>query len=335
MKKSIAIVAMCATALSPVLSTAALADTIPTPVSTGPSTDTLTEMQDQCTDLAAGYDNGNGDRWTGVVIPGSSALTAGPTEVEGTRVVDESTIMHAGDYVPAELEIRGDPFRIGGSVNMFGDQWSTAGYWTDSTYNYTADFESTFTYSFACQIGQEVYHPESIEHHPAEGMYVIRDDLIGTPQAGAALQACNAFNDAHEAGEEQGFWGTTPQGNCQFEGTQAYDETIPEYWDPAVTVATVDGTPIDEMQTDSLYAFEDHGGRVDVTGEYHVGQVVVCISPSTGGTKKGVPGTWRPQNGYSGEKCTTEWMSVAPWGAGTENSNGTYISVPDYALYDL
>ncbi len=70
-----------------------------------------------------------------------------------------------------------------------------------------------------------------------------------------------------------------------------------------------------------------------MTGEYHVGQTVICISPS-GPTKKGVPGAWRQQNGYTGNKCTTDWfVNHAVWGSGTEGSNGTYISVPDYALY--
>jgi hypothetical protein len=99
-----------------------------------------------------------------------------------------------------------------------------------------------------------------------------------------------------------------------------------------VLIATLAGAPVDQDQTDSIYAFEDHGGPVQVTGEFHVGQAVICISPSTGGAKKGVPGEWRTQNGYTGDKCTTEWFKVAPWGAGTEGSNGTYISVPNYSL---
>jgi len=50
-----------------------------------------------------------------------------------------------------------------------------------------------------------------------------------------------------------------------------------------------------------------------------------------------MPGAWRAQNGYDGGDmtgpaagCNTPYFKVAPWGAGTDSSNGTYISVPDY-----
>ncbi len=182
MKKTIALVAMCATALSPVLSTAAYADTIPDPVAEYDGEE-LAGMQAQCNSLAAAAKASAGaptaDVWTGEVevSSGNATRVAGPTEVSGTRVVDESTIHYAGDYVPSTLEIRGDPFRIGGSVNMFGDQWSTAGYWTDSTYNYDADFTSTFSYAFSCSISMEVYHPEEDVFVPADGAYVINGEF--------------------------------------------------------------------------------------------------------------------------------------------------------------
>jgi hypothetical protein len=96
----------------------------------------------------------------------------------------------------------------------------------------------------------------------------------------------------------------------------------------------VDGGYVDQDQTDTLLAHEDEGGPVQAEGgPFHIGQVVICISPSTS-TKKGVPGAWRQQNGYTGDKCTTDWfVNHAVWGSGTESSNGTYISVPDYDLY--
>ena len=113
--------------------------------------------------------------------------------------------------------------------------------------------------------------------------------------------------------------------------------TVPESWDTPIQTGNEPGTAVNQDQTDTLTAFEDHGGPVAASGgPFHIGQVVICISPTTSTqTKKGVPGTWVAKNGYTGDKCTTAWMSVAPWGSGTENSNGTYISVPDYALYNL
>ena len=330
MKRFVLRAAMGSVLLTSAFSTVAFADEIPDPVPAGPDATTLGEMQDQCSIAAAGYDAGNGDRWTGIVVPGAVTRVAGPTEVDGSRVIDESTIQHAGDYVPAEVEIRGDPFRIGGSVNMFGDQWSAAGYWTDSTYYFTADFLSTFRYEFSCNIMQEVYHAAVDIEHRAVGVYVFNDDGTGSDED-AVRANCEQYTD-----NGQPWWGDPYRPNpdnprCRFEGTPAYTEHQPEYWDAPALVATVAGTPVVQEQTDSLTAFEDHGGPVQVTGEYHIGQVVICISPSTS-TKKGVPGAWRQQNGYTGDKCTTDWFKVAPWGAGTESSNGTYISVPDYSL---
>ena len=75
--------------------------------------------------------------------------------------------------------------------------------------------------------------------------------------------------------------------------------------------------------------------------DHDLGQTVVCISPSTI-TKKGVPGAWVNKNGYDGGSftgtgsppapgCNTPYFKVAPWGNGSQTSNGTYISVPDYS----
>lgn len=329
-RKILMLAAACSTALSPIGATIAWADTIPEPTADAASSATLGAMESTCDTLAATYDTGNGDLWTGDVVLGAVTKVSGPTEVSGTRDIDESSIQHAGTYVPATLEIRGDPFRIGGSVNMFGDQWSTAGYWTDSTYDYTADFDSTFSHAYSCQIRQAVYHAEVVTHVRAVGVYVIVDDYTGNDEA-AVRRNCEQQTD-----NGQPWWGdeyipNEANARCQFEGTPAHDDVTPEYWDTPINIALVPQTAVNQDQTDTLTAFEDHGGPVQVTGEYHVGQVVVCISPSTT-TRKGNPGEWRQQNGYTGDKCTTAWFNAADWGSGTESSNGTYISVPDYSL---
>lgn len=322
------IVAMAGSALSPIASTAALADTIPEPLPAGPNSATLADMQSQCDIWAAAYDTGNGDIWEGNVVVGAATKLSGPTEVAGTRDIDESTIQHAGTYVPATTEIRGDPFRIGGSVNLFGDQWSTAGYWTNSTYNYTADFDSNFSYAYTCNITQEVFHAGYTVHHRAVGVYVFNDDGTGNDED-AVRANCEQYTD-----NGQPWWGdpyrpSEDNPRCKFDGTPAYDEVVDDSWDAPVLLYSPTGA-FEQSQTDSLYAFEDEGGPVQVTGEYLIGQVVVCISPSST-TKKGVPGEWRQQNGYTGDKCTTDYFKVAPWGSGSQTSNGTYISVPNYS----
>lgn len=365
MKKTIALVAMCATAFTPILSTATYADTIPDPVAQHDGEE-LAGMEAQCNALAAAAKAAAGapaaDVWTGeiVVSTGNATRVAGPTEIDGTREIDLSTVNYAGDYVPSTLEIRGDPFRIGGSVNMFGDQWSTAGYWTDSTYEFNADFRSTFSYAFSCAISMEVYHPAEDIFVPADGAYVLNGEFGSSNDA--IRGNCVAFtNLGFPISTRPDWWGNPDDPifpyrggsangprepaelnyHCKFEGTPSYIDHREEYFDDPVLVTEVAGTPIEVPQTDEdVRAFEDHGGRVDVTGEYHVGQVVICISPTTSTqTKKGVPGTWVAKNGYelaphSGAKCTTDWFAnFAVWGSGTEGSNGTYISVPEYTFF--
>lgn len=331
-----AFVAATALLSSTIMSTTAIADTVPTPIANAADGTTLAAMQQQCDALAAAHDTNNGDIWTGEVVEGASALVAGPTEVGGTRVVDTSSIVGTGTYVPAALQIRGNPFRNGGSVNLFGDQWSTAGYYPDSTYNFTANYSSTFSHAFSCNIDQAVYHA-AVEHpavhHNQVGHWIVSPDAHGNEEANT--NNCNAFNSALPGGPANG--SATDQANCTYiVDEQAYDDpayTDPAYNDPAVFVVNQAGIAVNQDQTDSLDAFEDHGGVVQVTGEYHVGQVVVCISPGSKG------GSWRTQNGYNGGSsvgpaagCNTPYFKIAPYGNGSQTSNGTFISVPNYSL---
>lgn len=296
--------AMMALCLNTVLVPPAFADTIPTPPPAGADSTTLAAMQLQCDTLAAAH----GSNWVGdldesSIVAGATPVS-GPTEVAGTRVIDTSTIVGTGVFTPGTTYIQGDPFRIGGSVNMFGDQYASSGSWSDSTYNYTADFTTTYAYSFSCNMTENV-------HHDATGHHEWTLDP-SDPQA----QACLAY-------DKNGLFQGQDQGQCVWVVDSPGGDT-PEPRPPEA------GTPINQDQTDSLIAFEDHGGPVQANGgPFHIGQVVICISPS----KPTPGGTWRTQNGYTGNKCTTDWFkNHAVWGAGTEGSNGTYISVPDYSL---
>jgi len=326
MKRALlAATALISASLSPFAVTPAFADATQAPSPDGPDADTQAAMQTQCDALAAAHGpaTGENDHWTGEVVPGGATLISGPTEVSGSRVIDESSIVGTGTFVPSHPEIRGNPYRIGGSVNLFGDQWATAGYYPDSTYNYTANFTSTFAYAFSCNVSKETFHAGD----PAGGEYQINPTLIGTPQAGAALQECNAYNTAHAGGANQGFWGNSPQGNCIFNPQPTQDS-----WDPPVLIETDAGIPVNQDETDNLSGFEPHGGPVQVTGDYFVGQVVVCISPGSKG------GSWRAQNGYGGGSwtgpaagCNTPYFKIAPWGSGSTTSQGTFVSVPNYS----
>src|SRR4051794_14798795 len=152
---------------STIMSTPAFADTVTPPTADGADGTTQAAEQAQCDALAAAHDTDNGDIWSAVVVPGTATLIAGPTEVGGTRVIDNSSIVGTGIFVPSVREIHGNPFRTGGSVNLFGDQWASAGYYPDSTYNFTADFTSTFAYAFSCDIQDAVYH--AAVHHDRVG----------------------------------------------------------------------------------------------------------------------------------------------------------------------
>ena len=310
---------LAATALlsSTITSTAAFADTVTPPTAAAADGTTLAAMQAQCDALAAlhGPATGDNDHWTADVVEGNVTLVSGPTET-GNRVVDEDSIHGIGTYVPGALEIRGVPFKNGGSVNLFGDQWSTAGYYPDSTYNFIADFDSTFAHDFSCDIYQEVYHAAYvIPGHPVEGVY-------NNPGHGD----CQGINNSNPHwGEDIGACIWTPTGPA------TEDEPVPASWDDAVTVGNEAGTAVNQDQTDNLDGFEDHGGIVQVTGEYHVGQPVICISPGPKG------GSWRTQNGYSGGSmtgpaagCNTPYFKVAPTYHGSTTSNGTFTSVPNY-----
>ncbi|PKP86335.1 MAG: hypothetical protein CVT78_13735 [Alphaproteobacteria bacterium HGW-Alphaproteobacteria-17] len=302
-----------AAASSMVLASMAWAN-VPPPLPQAADSGTLAKMQEQCDLLADSYDNGNGDIWKGYVVVGAPQLSSGPTEVEDTRDVIPGSIQPTGTLVLTDPEIDGDPFRIGGSVNLFGKQIANGGTYPGSTYNFTAEYSTTFAFAFDCDITRQEYIPPV--QLPVQGYYVNN----GTNPSGGE-GSCQGFTPAMH------FWGQD-QGNCTFVKTgDAVDQ--PADWGPEMTVYTIAGTPVEQEQTDTLEGFEANGGPVTVEGEY-VGTVVICISPSTGASKKGVPGEWRTQNGYTGDKCTTEWFKVAPWGAGTDGSQGTFISVPNY-----
>jgi hypothetical protein len=292
--------------------------TVEDPVAQGLSAANLLAAQGQCTALAALHAPLN---YTGTLDESSieATLVSGPTEVDPSAR-DKSNIVGTGTFIPGHTYIQGDPFRIGGSVNLFGDQYADSGSWTDSEYDFTNQFTSIFSYAFNCNMSESV-------HVPVQGYYEIDDNDHGSDED--AIRAnCVAFTNLGPDAS-QPWWGTD-HAFCKFVTTVPAHDEDQDRPDEA-------GTPINQSQTDTLTGHENHGGPVQAPGGiFHIGQVVICISPSTS-TKKGVPGAWRAQNGYDGGSstgpaagCNTPYFKIAPWGAGTDSSNGTYISVPDY-----
>lgn len=368
MKKLFKAAVMGCTALSAVVGSPALAVATHVPTAAALSTENAATMLKTCTDAAAAYDTHNGDIWTGTVVLGTVSTTpaSGPTEVLPlARTIDKDSIHGTGTLVPSAPYIKGNPYRNGGSVNLFGDQRASAAYYPSSTYNYTAYFNSSFDHPYSCHITQQVYHaglyhPAVDIDHPAIGYYVI-NGVFGNSDD-AIRQECVAYSAKQPADPLTGamdppWYGEDHGGNdnndhvfhCVFVGTQAYHEHHDAYSDPATYTAgsifDPTETPINQPQgPDLLNGHEANGGRVDVTGDLFIAQVVVCISPSTT-SKNTQPSGWRAQNGYDGGDfagaidpvtlkpavgCNTPYFKVASYGGGSQTSNGTYISVPNY-----
>jgi hypothetical protein len=318
------------------MSAPAFATATQTPTANPLSGDNAATMASTCTAAALALDDdgvGTGNIWTGTVVLGSVDLVAGPTEVLPLARTNWTNIVGTGTLVPSAPYISGNPYRIGGSVNMFGDQRASAGYYPSSTYDYVANFTSTFAHSYSCNINKALYHASYvIPGHPVQGYYIVHSDGHGNEEG--AQQSCDAFSAKQPTSLTDTtvpWWGyvdpdptKADQGQCDFIKTAdaTPDVTVPESWDTPVLVTNVAQTAINQDQTDSLAGHEANGGRVDVTGDFFIGQVVICISP------KKLPGVWTKQNGYTGGNCTTAWFNTAPWGGGSQTSNGTYISVP-------
>jgi hypothetical protein len=282
------------------LAAATILDPLPDPQ--GPSAATEAAMEAQCDALALNH--GALPDWEGELDQGSitSEIVAGPTEV-GTHTFASDGVgeQHgAGIFTPAHIEFTGDPYRNGGSVNMWANADSVGGHYSASTYDFEGEFETTFRYSFDCTITETV-------HVPVDGHYIIEPEDQGNEEQGQ--QSCDAFTALGPTWEH---WGTD-HAQCDFVVDEAaHDDEV---------VTTEAGDPIDETQTDTLLAHEDAGEGFDITETVSIGKVLVCISPTTSAQlKKGAPGTWVAMHGYSGEKCTTLWYNTGAT-AGVSNLN--------------
>jgi hypothetical protein len=271
----------------------------------GASAATQVLMQAQCTALAAADATASGHAFTGTLDTGSitSSWVSGPTEVEGTRSqTSGNTPGLSATYTPAHKEISGDPYRNGGSVNMFGVQQSVGGYYSTSQYDFTASFTSTYSYAFKCNM------TETVPHHD-----LVTAEIPATPGTGHHYRMdgnTHAQNcvEMDVRGDHFGETGPGPDdqdtgGTCLWAWDTNPTPLIPATYNDYNTYnnTTEDGVAISQDQTDTLSAHETDGAGYSDSATVTLGQVVVCISP-----KKG---SWTSQNGYTGSKCTTAWYS--------------------------
>lgn len=281
---------------------------IGTPTADPSDDQTIASMNTQCAAAAVLADlDGPGadtDQYSAEVVEGAISSFSGPTETgtEADRDIDLNTRIGAGTFTPAMRFIDGNPYRNGGSVNMFGVQKSTGGSFSNSMYDFTADFDSTFAHAFSCAITMSNYNPPVfVPGTPVQGSYVVNPDAQGNEEA--KQNSCNAFNAQGVNFQFYGF----DHAQCLFNVTAPAvpDSFTDAFFDPPVPAGSVAGTPVNQTQTDNLMAHETLGAGFQISETVTLGQVVVCISPSSTGTK--LPGAWATKNGYTGDRCTTAW----------------------------
>lgn len=283
----------------------------------------LALAQAQCDAAATALDTDgsspDSDLYTGEVVEGAATLVSGPTEVGSHSFAANGVGQQtgAGTFTPAYRAIEGDPYRNGGSVNMFGTQIAVGGHYSASQYDFDGQFTTTYAHPYTCDISKAVYHPAV--HHDRVGHWIVNPDFHGNEEA--VTNNCIAFNTSLPGGPANG--DPTDQANCRYIVDQeAFDE--PAYHDAPVVITNVAGGSYNQDQTDTLLAHESFGEGFDTSETLIIGQVVVCISP------KKLPGTWTKQNGYTGTKCTTSWYnSGAMVGVSNLNTGShNWVTVP-------
>lgn len=302
MKKSIALVAMCATALSPILTAPAFAvlsntATYDDPTPTGiASTPTINLAKAECTRLAGLH---GPNVWTGTLDQTSfdeGTYVPGSLDVSGAQH-QEGEATGVGTPVPESVQVVGNPYRVGGSVNMFGSAQVVAAHFPNSEYDFTQDATWDAEYTFTCKMAEVI--PQDLGIH----------EWIGPDQADGGREACEDTT-AHpydNRGAQCVFKVTIPKGTYARDDEEGSVIQIGE-------LGTVEGH---ETMGPSIPVVDDG----DLPGPV---QVVVCISPGPKG------GTWKKQNGYNGDKCTTVWYNTKPIGPQNNINDGSnnIVTIP-------
>ncbi len=320
--------ALCASSLSPMMVAPAMAVTANPTTSAG-----MTATCAALVNAAATLHDGTPVWSTAVVnvVDTELAPVVTETEIPGTRAV-YGTPTYGGVSIVTE------PFRTGGSVNMFADQAATTRTYPGTTFQFDRITSINTNYSFGCELTEKTEFwtpPVIIPGTPMRGHFINCDfgngqgndnsgvcDEVGQPQG-----ACAAHN---AQGSSSPFWGMDFE-QCKWilDAPEVPELVIPGFWTDGpdlVTVISGQTASQNDTTTENGLIGTDPTPVTQI-GNWFVGKVVVCISPSKT-VKGGVPGAWQNHNGYTGTKCNTAYFNVAPWGGGSQDSNGTYISVP-------
>jgi hypothetical protein len=155
MKNTLKLAVLGCSALALTISSAANAFTLGTadiddPVPTGASAATEVLMQAACTAKAAAH----GSNWSGTLDASSiddGTYNSGSAASAGAQI-SKDNFQGIGNPIPTQVVVATNPFRNGGSVNMFGMAHVVAAHYADSTYDFQQSFTWSSTYTFTCDM---------------------------------------------------------------------------------------------------------------------------------------------------------------------------------------
>lgn len=284
MKKYIALAAACATALTPILSTPSIAAGVAAPA----NGDTTAAAQGACAADLAALQNSAGD-WSIALVFGATPTATDPVEVGGTRAETAGT--RAPDLTSAVLSFSdvtaagaSHLTRNGQSPNIFTlDAIARTVTYANSSFQFTAQYTTTTTFAYTCEMTQKVAHTVTVPAVPAgpvEGYYT-------NPGNGD----CHGIDNTHEK------WGQT-FGACEFHKTGDGTPAVPSSTTTTYTFDRQPGSDTSHTTTQDDTApgsgTELNGGQYTFSNQSLKVAAVVCNSPGKN------PGSWKPQNGYLG-----------------------------------
>jgi len=309
MKRFFTAAVMASTALSLVVGSAAFAAVVlddPTPPAATPSALTSADLvtaQGVCDAIALPYDtDGSGPNTARAeVIEEGATYVSGPTEVgshsKGDAIGDITPGLGA-TFSPAAPQITGDPYRKGGSVNMFGLLQSPGGTYSTSNYKFEGQFSTTYAHPYTCDVyKRELGDPVTVPggYYVNNGGNVCRGIVPTNPNWGEPQ-----VSDNEGAGMGMG----EPK-SCTFVPEGPPIVIAPGVLGDEELVGNFPGGSINQTQTDTLLATETQGESYFDATPVTLGEPVICISPSSTGKK--LPGAWVKKDIYTGTKCTGAW----------------------------
>ncbi|HVM22758.1 MAG TPA: hypothetical protein VM308_05585 [Sphingomicrobium sp.] len=286
--KTIKIAACAALLGTSVLTTPAMAT--PIPVSSAPDINTAqAECERQAPPTATNKV---------VAHTGSPAMVTGATSDTGNHTDANRRGDPASDRIwYSGAMLKGEVGRHGGSPNMFSAVAYDTKHYSNTLVDRTFETTRTDTYNFDCEklklVMREI-HDGGSKGNNGKGNCVGDPSVVVDPPRVVDLR-----------GPGKGAERSNENSACNRGGVSIVPVWVPDGEFPIAFAHTVLGSR-GPVVTRLNEQFDEREGPYDIFTS-----VVVCISPSSS-TKKGNPGEWRAQNGYSGANCNTAYYQTAP-----------------------